>query len=76
MTEYNGDLQFWASSLREFQGARPGVTTSPAPPVLTLDADQPGSEIVALYVHELAGEMGDHLESIADSLVIFVDVGA
>ncbi len=42
---------------------------------LTLSIDQFKYPAVQRYLHDLTGEMGEHLDSITSSLSIFIEIG-
>ncbi|KAJ6495374.1 WD40 repeat-like protein [Mycena sanguinolenta] len=56
ITSFEGDLRYWASCLRVYQG-------------------QFRYPAVQRYVHDLAAEMGQHFDSVTNTLVMFVEVG-
>ncbi|KAJ7104489.1 WD40 repeat-like protein [Mycena belliarum] len=56
ISSFEGDLRYWASCLRVYQG-------------------QFRYPAVQRYVHDLTAEMGEHIDSITSTLVMFVEVG-
>ncbi|KAF9530279.1 hypothetical protein CPB83DRAFT_851296 [Crepidotus variabilis] len=53
---FEGDLQYWASCLREYEG-------------------QFRYPAVQRYIHDLSTDIGEHVEELASSLSMFIEVG-
>ncbi|KDQ32012.1 hypothetical protein PLEOSDRAFT_1035373 [Pleurotus ostreatus PC15] len=56
---FEADLKYWASCLREYQGIVTGQFKFPA---------------VQRYIHDLASEMGEHMDSITATLSMFIEI--
>ena len=72
MNAFEADLKYWASCLKTYDGGLHILFISIG---TKGNAGQFKYPAVQRYVHDLCGEMSDHLDTITSSLAMFLEIG-
>ena len=72
MNAFEADLKYWASCLKTYEGSCLSCHLAPDTESFSGQFKYPA---VQRYVHDLCGEMGDHLDTITSSLSMFLEIG-
>lgn len=75
ITALEGDLKYWASCLKAYEGQLISTTLSCRDPYHPALSGQFKYPAVQRYLHDLTAEMGEHLDSINSSLSVFIEIG-